>query len=464
MGADELCYLSLAEAGRRLRGGEVTSAELTEAVIAQAAATERRLNTIITPMFESAREDAARADLAFAAGIDRGPLQGIPIGLKDLCQTAGVRTTAGSKVLGDWVPEADATVVRKLKEQGAVLTAKLNMHEFAYGVTSANAHYGPVRNPWDTERHPGGSSGGSGAAVAAGHCFAAIGSDTGGSIRIPAAVCGVSGLMPTYGLVSRAGVVPLSWSLDHIGPLARSAEDCAIFLDATAGYDAADPASVRREGYSATAQIGMAAAGVRVGVVREQFEGVDDGVAAAAEDGLRILGDLGCVVEDVSLPGIDEVRWWPILSVEAAAFHAQWLSERPGDYSDEVRARLLYGLASTGVEYVNAMRLRREFTDRVAALMTRYDLLAMPTCPQVACRIDEITQQALQYARLTAPWDHTGQPVLSIPCGFGEDGMPAGLSLAARPFEEGLACRVGHAFQQATDWHLRRPPMQAGGA
>ncbi|MDZ7727900.1 MAG: amidase [Dehalococcoidia bacterium] len=458
-----LAFLSIAEAGRRLRAGEVRSAELIDAAIRQVDTHESKLNAFITPMLDEARAAAARADADFAAGIDRGPLQGIPVGLKDLCATRGVRTTAGSKVLAEWVPDEDATVVQRLKHGGAVIMGKLNMHEFAYGVTSANAHYGPVGNPWDPDRHPGGSSGGSAAAVGAGMCAGAIGTDTGGSIRIPAAVCGLTGLMPTYGVVSRRGVVPLSWSLDHVGPLARSVEDAALFVNAIAGYDQEDPGSAKVDGFDATSKLGRPVAGMRVGVVRSQFTGIAAGVQLAVETALETLRGIGCDVEEVDLPGIEAMRWLPVLSVEAAAIHQEWLQERPEDYSDDVRARILYGFASTGTEYVNALRLRREFTEQVAEAMRDFDVLAMPTCPEVACRIDEIADGALQYARLTAPWDHTGQPVLSVPCGIGEHGMPVGLSLAGRPFDEATLCQVGNAYQQATGWHRQIPPAIAGG-
>lgn len=454
-----LCFLSIAEAGRQLRNGQLTSTQLTQAVLAQATRLEPQLNAYITRLNESALQDAARADADFAAGIDRGPLQGIPIGVKDLCQTKGVRTTAGSKVLGEWIPEADATVVRKQREGGAVITGKLNMHEFAYGVTSANFHYGPVRNPWDTSRHPGGSSGGSGAGVAAGFFAGAIGTDTGGSIRIPAAVCGTVGLMPTYGLVSRAGVVALSWSLDHVGPLTRTVEDSALFLNAIAGYDPADPGSARSEGFDATRELGKPVAGMRIGIVRDQFEGITPGVATAVETAIALLRELGVTVVDVALPEIEQVRWLPVLSVEAAALHQEWLQQQPENYSDEVRARILYGFASSGADYVNALRLRREFTDSVRDAMSGLDALLAPTCPEVANPIAEIENSALQFARLTAPWNHTGQPVISVPCGFGEHGMPAGLSLIGRPFEEASLCRIAHAYEQAAGWHNQRPPL-----
>jgi aspartyl-tRNA(Asn)/glutamyl-tRNA(Gln) amidotransferase subunit A len=453
----DLQQLTIAEAGRQLRSGATTSRALTEACLARVQALEPKLNAFITLTADSAMEAAARADADLAAGTDRGPLHGIPVGIKDLCATKGVRTTAGSGVLSDWVPGFDATVVAKLREGGAVSVGKLNLHEFAYGVTSNNAHFGAVHNPWNLERHPGGSSGGSGAAVASGGCFAAIGSDTGGSIRIPASLCGTVGLMPTYGRVSRAGVTPLSWSLDHVGPLARSVEDAALFLNAIAGYDSADPGSIASAGFDATAELGQPIAGLRIGVARSQFERCEPGIVAAVSTALDVLRNLGATVTDVDIPGLSEVGLGlPILGAEAAAYHAQWLRECPEKYSDEVRALLMRGATVSAVEYINALRIRREFTEAVAAVMQNVDAIAMPTSPAVAAPIDSTS---MRFAMLTAPWDHTGQPVISVPCGFAEDGLPAGLSLAGRPFEEGRICRIAHAYEQATEWHTMWPAM-----
>lgn len=454
----DVTSMSIAEAGRLLRAKQLTSRELTEACVARGEALEPKLNAFITRTFEQALAAASAADADLAHGLDRGPLHGIPVAIKDLCATKGVRTTAGSAILSDWVPDFDATVVTKLREGGAVSLGKLNLHEFAYGVTSANHWYGPVHNPWDIDRHPGGSSGGTGAAVASGEIFAGIGTDTGGSIRIPAALCGVVGLMPTYGLVSRAGVTPLSWSLDHVGPLARTVEDAALFLNAIAGHDPTDSGSVRRNGFDATAQLGRPdLSGVRVGVARSQFERVEPDVAAAVNAAIGVLEGLGATVTDIAIPMLAAGLRLSILGPEAAAFHAEWLRTVPEKYSDEVRALLLAGTATLAADYINDQRLRREFTDQVRDVMRTVDLIAMPTCPAVACRIDEIAAGAYRYAALTGPWDFTGQPVISVPCGYGAADMPVGLSLAGRPFEEAVICRVAQAYEQATDWHNQRP-------
>ena len=453
-----LMDLTIAEAGRQLRARETTAVALAEACIVRMDETEPSLNAFITPTPDAAMEAAARADAELAAGRDRGPLHGIPIGIKDLCATRGLRTTAGSRVLSGWVPDFDATVVTKLEEAGAVSLGKLNLHEFAYGTTSKNEHYGAVHNPWDLSRHPGGSSGGSGAAVAAGTVFGAIGTDTGGSIRIPAALCGTAGLMPTYGLVSRNGVTALSWSLDHVGPLTRTAEDAALFLNAIAGHDPADPGSVHAPGgWSAAAELGQPVGGLRIGVARSQFERVQPEVAQRVADALEVLRGLGATLTDVQLPMLDAGLRLPILAAEAASYHQRWLKESPELYSEGVRRALLVGQGVTAVEYLDALRVRREFTEEVRSVMASVDAIAMPTCPAVAEEID--TEHQYYMAVLTSPWDHTGQPVLSVPCGFGQGGLPIGISFAGRPFEEALICRIGHAYEQATGWWKQHPAL-----
>lgn len=453
-----LMDMTIVEAGRRLRSGEITAAALTEACLARLDETEPKLNAFITVTADQALEAAQQADRELASGRDRGPLHGIPVAIKDLCATKGVRTTAGGKVLGDWVPDFDATVVEKLSAAGAVSLGKLNLHEFAYGTTSRNEHYGAVHNPWDLSRHPGGSSGGSGAAVAAGVAFGAIGTDTGGSIRIPAALCGTVGLMPTYGLVSRAGVTALSWSLDHIGPLTRTVEDSALFLEAIAGHDPKDPGSVQAPaGWSASGELGQSVAGLRIGVARSQFERVQPEVAQRVAEALDVLRAQGATLTDVQIPMLDAGFRLPILAAEAASYHLRWLQEHSTLYSDSVRRAILLGLGVTAVEYLDALRVRREFTDEVRSVMEQLDVIAMPTCPAVAEEIE--TEHEYYMAVLTSPWDHTGQPVISVPCGFGKDDLPVGISFAGRPFEEALICRVAHAYEQPAGWWKQHPSV-----
>lgn len=457
-----LTKLTIAEAAAMLRLGETTSLALTEAALARVTELEPRLNAFITVTADRALAEATEADVEIKAGRDRGPLHGIPIGIKDLCATEGVRTTAGSKILEDWVPEKDAMVVAMLMDAGAVSIGKLNLHEFAFGTTSNNQWYGAVHNPWDVSRHPGGSSGGSGAAVASGEVFAAIGTDTGGSIRMPAALCGTVGLMPTSGLVSRSGVTPLSWSLDHIGPLARTVRDAAMFLNAIVGYDASDPASaITPVGFDATSEIGHDMRRMRIGVARSQWANCDPDVAKAVDEALRVLADLGATVKEISIPMLDDGFRSSVLTAEAAAYHAQWLRERPMDFGDEIRPLLLYGLTIPAHEYINDLRLRAEFTAQVRYVMQGVDVIASPTCERVASPIaaELGAGDGYRYSVLTAPWNHTGQPSISVPCGFGAANMPVGLMLTGRPFEEARVCRIAHAYEQATAWHTMWPPL-----
>lgn len=450
-------FESIASAGARLRAGETTSRALTEASLARIAELDPRLNAFITVMGDEALRAAAASDERLAKGEPIGPLDGIPVGVKDICETAGTRTTAGSAVLEDWVPGRDATVVERLRAVGAVIVGKTNMHEFAFGTTSTASHFGAVHNPWDEARHAGGSSGGSGAAVAAGECYAAIGTDTGGSVRIPAAMCGIVGLKPTYGLVSRAGVVPLAWSLDHVGPLARTVEDAALVLDPIWGHDQRDPASVATVLHGSVAgRLGEPVTGLRAGVLRSTVERSEPGVAGAFEAALDVIRSLGMVVEDVRVPLLDAgVSFGTVLSAEAAAYHLEWLRTVPDKYTAEVRQRLMAGLTIPAVDYVNEMRLRRELTEGVRELMTRYDVLLSPTCPQVPSRIEEVGATGYLYTMFTAAWNLTGQPVIAVPSGVAEHGMPASISFIGRPFEEARVCQVADAYERAAGWSLR---------
>ena len=450
--------LTIAEAGAALRSGSLTCAALTESVLERIEQTEPQLNAYITVTAELARAQAARLDDELRGGRSRGPLHGIPIGLKDLVDTAGIATTGGSGFLRNRVPDRDAAVWTKLQEAGAVLPGKLNLHEFAFGTTSRNPHYGAVCNPWDTERSPGGSSGGSGAAVAAGSALAAIGSDTGGSIRIPAALCGVAGLMGTYGRVSRAGVLPLSWTLDHVGPLARTVEDAALVLNAIAGYDAQDPGSADRPVDDAAALLGEGVDGITIGVPRKMlWTHCEEDVLAHCEEALDHLRRMGAAVVEVELPlQTDRGRGMTIIA-EAAAYHAKWLRERRAEYGD-VLPRIEAGLAVTAVDYINDQRLRRLFIEETRTVLAEVDVLISPTTSRTAPMIADGDEEA-ELARLTAPYDVTGIPAISLPCGFDRNGLPIGLMIGGRHFDEATICRVAHAYEQSTDWHRMRPEV-----
>ena len=447
--------LTIVEAGAALRDGSLTAAALAESVLARIAETEPRLNAYITVTADLAREQAAAADDALRDGRDAGPLHGIPVALKDLVDTAGIATTGGSGFLRERVPEADATVYRKLQAAGAVMPGKLNLHEFAFGTTSRNPHYGPVCNPWDEQRSPGGSSGGSGASVAVGSSLAALGSDTGGSIRIPASLCGVVGLMGTYGRVSRAGVLPLSWTLDHVGPLAKTVEDAALVLNAIAGHDPADPGSAERPVDDATAKLGEEIAGLKIGLPAKMlWDGVDDEVAAACTEAVDVLRGLGAIVEEVEMPMQTGSGRGLTIIAEAAAYHAKWLRERRGEYGD-VLPRIEAGLAVSAVDYINDQRLRRKFIEETRQILKQVDVLVSPTCSRTAPLIKDGDPTA-ELARLTAPYDVTGIPAISVPCGFDGNGLPIGLMIGGRHWDEATICQVAGAYESVTD-RGRRP-------
>jgi aspartyl-tRNA(Asn)/glutamyl-tRNA(Gln) amidotransferase subunit A len=407
----------------------------------------------------------------------------VPIALKDLVATAGIRTTAASKILADWVPDEDATVVRLLKEAGAVILGKLNMHEFAYGATSVSPHFGPVRNPWNTDCITGGSSGGSGAAVAADLCFAALGSDTGGSVRIPSALCGIVGLKPTYGRVSLDGVVPLAWSLDHVGPMARSARDCALVLQAIAGPDARDPSTAEELVPDFAAALDGEAKGLRVGVprnftfdrldeelgplLRQTFATVgaadrDKGVVALIERALETLSAAGAEVREVDLPVLDNYAACDILIMvsEAAAYHFRNYRDRPQDYGDDVRQLLALADNIQGSQYAHAARRRDEARREADSLLDGLDVLAMPTCPLAAVPIDSLSEHdpTLELGRYTGAFDLTGQPAVSVPCGLTSKGLPVGLQLVGRRFDEATVLRAAHAYEAARG-ALPPPPV-----
>ncbi len=460
----DLCYLTLHELGGRIRAKDVSPVEVTEATLERIERLNPKLDAYITVMAEQAVADARAAEEEIASGRYRGALHGVPIGVKDLCETKGVRTTAGSKILADSVPVADAPVVQKLRAAGAVITGKLNMHEWALGTTGVNPHFGACRNPWDIERITGGSSSGSGSAVAAGLCFAAIGSDTGGSIRIPAALCGIAGIKATYGRVSLRDVVPLSSSLDHLGPMARTARDCALVLTAIAGRDIEDETSadVPVMDWSKGLQDGIR--GLRIGVGTYAMNDAQPAVRTAFEHAIEVLEQLGAKTREVDTSMLRTCFYvgGVVLLSEAAAYHKDNLEKRAQDYGEDVRMRLLSGLDQKAADYVRAMQfmqnLRRTCDD---TLLGDVDLLAMPTTIMTAPRIDTVIADdpTLGLSRLTLPFDVTGQPSLSVPCGFDDNGMPVGLMLVGRRFDEATVFRAAHGFEEAAGVSARRPPV-----
>jgi aspartyl-tRNA(Asn)/glutamyl-tRNA(Gln) amidotransferase subunit A len=460
----ELTTLSLTEASRLVEKREVSPVELTEACLARIDSVEPSINAFITVFGEQARGAAKAAEEEIASGNRRGPLHGVPVAVKDLFDVAGVKTTAGSKVLADDVAKADSAAVERLNAAGAVILGKLNLHEIAYGATGVNPHYGSACNPWDTGRVTGGSSSGSGASVAAGECFAALGTDTGGSIRIPASLCGITGLKPTFGRVSRRGVIPLSWSLDHAGPMARTAEDCAIVLQALAGHDPEDSSSADEPVADYDSQLASGIKGLRVGVPREFFfDSVDAEVEKPVREAISALGQAGAVISEVSLPLVTEApaALAALMLPEALAFHQRWMAERPQDYGEDVRYRLELGATYTALQYVQAQRFRETI---VAAWRTdvfdKVDVLAMPTTLTAAVGLEDGDLAAtFKLIRNTNPLNLLGIPAISVPCGFTDRGLAVGLQLAGKWWDEVTVLRAAHGYQQVTDWHTRRPPL-----
>jgi aspartyl-tRNA(Asn)/glutamyl-tRNA(Gln) amidotransferase subunit A len=462
---DDLVTLSLAEAGELVRSKKVSPLELTGACLARIQQLNPLLNAFITVTGESALAAARAAESEIANGKRRGPLHGIPIALKDLFDTAGVRTTAGSAIFADRVPSEDAEVVRRLKAAGAIILGKLNMHEFAYGDSSAQSHFGPVRNPWNRDFVSGGSSGGSAAAVAAGLCYGALGSDTGGSIRQPAAYCGIAGLKPTYGLVSTRGVVPLSWSLDHVGPMCRRVSDTAILLQPIAGYDPLDTNSLAGAIPDYAKEMRRRVATLRLGIPRAVFyENLDPEIDQAVNAAVQVLRGLTGTMRDVELPAY---RTLPVVGAEAYAFHAPYFTKTPQLYQPMTRRRLEAGAAVTAAAYVEGRRELDRLRRAVGAVFSTVDLLITPTTAMPPATIEQAVADSgtppaggvAPTLRNTQPFDIYGLPTISVPCGFTRSGLPIGLQISGPHLGEPAVLALAQAYEQATDWHRRTPQL-----
>jgi aspartyl-tRNA(Asn)/glutamyl-tRNA(Gln) amidotransferase subunit A len=465
MAETKLFELSIAEAGRKLRDGAITSVALTEDALARIGSIDPALDSFITVTADRARADAAAADANFAKGIDNGPMQGVPYALKDIYDTAGIRSTCHSKLRADHVPAADSVVETKFKAQGAVLLGKLATHEFALGGPSFDLPFPPARNPWNREHIPGGSSSGSGAAVAAGLVRMAMGSDTGGSIRGPAAYCGTIGLKPTYGLVSRRGVFPLSTTLDHCGPLSWTVQDSAIALQTIAGYDPLDPASVDLPVPNFSEGLDRGVEGLRIGLPRHFFAEAEDvsvEVIAAIDRAAETLVKLGAVVEQVRLPDYDlfNACGRVIMYTEAFAIHEKDYQTRPLDFGLLTYLRMTLGAFVTGADYHQAMRLRRELTRAVNLKLKTYDALitAGAVCPAPAFA-DIDPNSPPNWPIQTMPFNITGNPAMSIPTGFSASGLPLSMQIVGRAFDEKTVLRIGATFEAATGLNARRPAL-----
>ncbi len=455
---------SLAEASVGIAAGTLSPVALTEAALARIAALDPKLNAFITVTADRARRAAAAAEAEIKAGKRRGPLHGIPYALKDIYDVAGVRTTAHSKLLIDNVAREDAASTARLEAAGMVLLGKLSTHEFARGGPTDMLPFPNAKNPWNAAHFAGGSSSGSGVAVASGMVGLAMGSDTAGSIRLPATFCGIVGLKPTYGVISRRGVVPLSFTLDHAGPLTRTVEDCALAMQVLAGHDPGDPGSAREAVPDYSADLRKGVAGLTIGRARayDIEAGVDAEVMAAVDAAAEQWRALGAKIVDVALPSKRRMDACiqTILIAEGFAIHGEWLRTRPQDYGRVTRERLMMGAFVTGSEYVQAQRLRRIITAEVDAVLAGCDAILCAGNPTAAPRLADVDEGPFRKSHpITGPFNATGHPALALPCGFGASGLPLGLQLIGRSYGEAMLFRIAQAYEQAAGWMARRPEL-----
>lgn len=460
-----LHWLSAAEIAAAYQAGTLSPVELLHALLARIETLQPRLHAFIRLDAEGAMTAARAAEADIAAGRWRGPLHGVPVGLKDIIDVAGLPTTCHSKILIDNVAKADAVTTAKLRQAGAVIIGKLSTHEFALGGPSFDLPWAPARNPWNPDHHPGGSSSGSGAGVAGGLFPLALGSDTGGSVRNPASACGIVGLKPTYGLVSRRGVFPLSYTLDHIGPLTRTVADNALLLDAIAGHDPADPGSAATQARNFGGLLDRGVRDLRIGFIRHFHERdlpAHPEVASNLEDVARVLQAEGAQIHTVTLPDLNEFAGINrvILCSEAWSVHAPWLRERPGDYGQLTRRRLLPGAFMTAGDYVGAQRRRMQMIAAVEDLLKSYDVLMCASSMDPASRIEDAEETARTYSRQArTPFNVTGHPALAMMSGLTSAGLPTSVQFVGRYFDDATVLRVAAAYERATGWHKKKPPI-----
>jgi len=471
MNSQSLTSLSALTLGQMIRDLDVSPVEVINACLERIHSFDKRINAFIRVFNEAAISDAKKAQDEIMAGHWRGPLHGVPFAVKDLFDTAGAPATAGSKIWKDYVPVADAHVVKKLREAGAILIGKLNMHEFAFGITSRNPHYGPTLNPWDLTRMCGGSSSGSAAALAAGFVPLALGTDTGGSIRIPSSLCGTVGLKPTYGLVSRRGVLPLSWSLDHVGPMARHVEDIALSLQIIAGHDPNDFTSANRKAQDYTTQLEGDISGLVIGLPTTFFyENLRKDVKEAVLKAVKGLETLGTSVREIDIPGIieDDIAAFTVLFSEASTCLETYARNRPQDVGDEVMSGIRIGMTIPATRYIHALRIRTKLIDVLADVFSQVDLLVVPgttvdappiESKEVSIGPDRMINVRSALTRFTRYFNLAGNPVLCVPCGFSNQQLPVGMQVIGRPFDEATLLKAGHLFQKAFPLDPPMPPI-----
>jgi len=461
----DFAYLTIAEASALIRDRKISPVEYAQALLARIDKIDPKLNAFLRLTPDIAMADARRAEEEIGKGDWKGPMHGVPYGLKDIIDREGLPTTGHSKILVENIAKQDAPVAARLRAAGGVLLGKMSTHEFAIGGPCFDLPWPPARNPWNPDHHPGGSSSGSGSAIASGLMPAALGTDTGGSVRNPASCCGIVGMKATYGRTSRRGVLPLAFSLDHVGPMTRTVEDNAILLNVIAGYDAGDPGSAAVDAPDFTANLGKGAQGLKIGVIRHFYardEQADPEMAKSIEDALAVLEGLGATVQEIE---IDTLQTYAacnrtILNGEAYAIHEKWLQERPEDYGDRTRERLLAGAFVRAADYVNATRRRRILADRFHAAIADLDVAITVSSMEPACRIDDGDMVDRTYGRQArAPFNVTGSPALAVPTGFSSDGMPLSMQIIGKPFQEATVYRVAAAYERETEWTRRHPDL-----
>ncbi len=469
---EDLAFASIHELAPKIKDGSVSPVELTEIALERVSKLDSKLNSFLDVWNDEALAAAAKAETEIAGGNYRGPMHGIPIGLKDLVDVAGKPTTAGSKVLQSNIATANATVTNRLNEAGAITIGKTNLVEFALGSAGVNPYTGDAHNPWDIDKITGGSSSGSGAAVAGGLVYGALGSDTGGSIRMPASLCGIAGIKPTYGRVPRTGVLDLSWSKDHVGPMTRRTADCAHMLKVIAGHDPGDIASSNRPVPDYAADLDKGLDGLRIGIPEHFFfdpDVVDPEVMTSVNEAIEVLANNGAEIVPIPMKWVSQGRAINvIISVaEGLAVHEKMLAEHADDYTPGVRGRIQTALAIPAVDYIRAQRARQAFSVRMAEATKDVDVLATPSIPVLAhtiaeCTVppgDVIAEKSHEIPLFTSIFDVTGEPSLSVLCGFDSTDMPIGLMITGHAFDESMVLRVGHAYEEIAGWHSRRPPI-----
>lgn len=453
----DLADLTVQQASELLHAKSVSSVELTRACLARIEKLQPVLNAFITITADQALASARTADAEIQRGKRRGPFHGIPIALKDNIDTAGIRTTAASELFKDRVPTEDAQVARRLKNAGGVLLGKLNLHEFAYGGTSAVTYFKPVHNPWDPTLTPGGSSGGPGAAVASGMCFASVGTDTAGSVRIPASYCGIVGLKPTHGRVSIRGIIPISWTLDHAGPMCKTVEDTALMLNLIAGYDPQDTTTADRPVPDYVRALRSPTSKLRIGLPRKPFfDDLNPDVGNSISDALGVIAKLTASMTDITLP--QPASSGPVMGVEAFTYHKEWITKTPELYEPPIRAAIQGGGRIPAETYARGLRDIARSRREIRSVFEKVDLLVLPTMAEPPFKI-EVGLTKNVSARNTAPFDVYGIPVISIPCGFTSAGLPVGLQIAGAPWAETNVLTLAHAYENATPWHRRHPKL-----